>query len=202
MADDTKDKDKATKPAALAAPNLSPEIEIEFGDDRNRVMSWGPTMEILRGAWSRKNLHSDELVEELAKMPDIPGIRVRVVYERKLAVVYDPLALDANKELCQTIANIIFERFRRKEGPSKESKREGMDADDLKTWLYGMRRRVDAGQARVTLGTLPTIAEIERLPGRVRIEMYNSSSRACKWREEFQEFTNLILSHARGMIPV
>lgn len=201
MADD-KDKDKGAKATAPAAPVLSPEIEIELGDDRNRVMSWGPTMEILRGAWTRKNLHSDELVEELAKMPDIPGMRIRVVYERKLAVVYDPLALDANKELCQTIAGIIFERFRRKEGPAKETKRESMDADDLKTWLYGMRRRVDAGQARVTLGTLPTLVELDKIPGRVRIEMYNSSSRACKWREEFTEFTNMILSLGRGTLPV
>lgn len=201
MADD-KDKDTAKGKAASASPVVSPEIEIEFGDDRNRVFSWGPTMEILRGAWTRKNLHSDELVEELAKMPDIPGMRVRIAYERKLAIVYDPLSLDANKELCQVIAAIIFDRFRRKEGPAKESKRESMDADDLKTWLYGMRRRVDAGQAKVTLGTLPSISEIDRLPGRVRIEMYNSSSRACKWREEFTEFTNIILSLGRGQVPV
>lgn len=201
MADD-KDKDKGAKTPVPAAPVISPEIEIELGDDRNRVMSWGPTMEILRGAWSRKNLHSDELVEELAKMPDIPGMRIRVVYERNLAVVYDPLALDTNKELCATIANIIFERFRRKEGPAKESKRESMDNDDLKTWLYGMRRRVDAGQARVTAGNLPTLAELDKMPGRVRIEMYNSSSRACKWREEFTEFTNMILSLGRGTLPV
>lgn len=198
MADD-KDKDKGAK-TTPAAPVISPEIEIELGDDRNRVFSWGPTMEILRGAWSRQNLKSDELVEDLAKMPNIPGMCIRVAYERKLAVIYDPLSLEKNKELCATIAAMIYERFRKKEGPSKTVERKAMDADDLKTWLYGMRRRVDNGQAKVTVGTLPTMDEIERLPGRVRIEMYNSSSRACKWREEFTEFTNTILNFARGTI--
>lgn len=200
MADEKGKGGASANPPSANPPSvsISPEIEIELGDDRNRVFAWGPTMEVLRGAWTRKNLKSDELVEEFAKMPDIPGIRIRVVYERKLAVIYDPLALDTNKELCATIAAIIFERFRRKEGPAKECKREAMDADDLKTWLYGMRRRVDAGQARVTVGTLPTLAEIDKLPGRTRVEMYNSSSRACKWREEFIAFTDMLLSGGRG----
>ncbi len=198
MADD-KDKVKATAPAA---PAISPEIEIEFGDERNRYFAWGPTMEKMRGHWTRKNLHSDELVEELATMPDIPGMRIRVAYERRLAVVYDPLSLEANKTTCDRIAAIIFDRWRIKAGPEKTTTREKMDADDLKTWLYGMRRRVNNKEATVIVGTLPSLDEIDKLPGRVRIEMYNSSSRACKWREEFNEFTDKLLSMGRGNLVV
>lgn len=201
MAEDKKD-DKKEEGAKPVAPKLSPEIEIELGDDRNRVFAWGPTMAILRGAWSRKNLRSDELVEELATMPDIPGMRIIVNVERKLAVIYDPLALDAHKELCQEIQRHIKARFRRDEGPEKEDKRQGMDADDLKTWLYGMRRRVDAKQARVTKGELPPLEVIDKLPGRTRIEMYNSSSRACKWREDFSKYIDAILTLSRGTVPL
>lgn len=192
MAD--KDEKKVTPDASAPAPKVMPEIEIEFGDDRNRVFAWGPTMEILRGAWSRRNLHSDELVEDLAAMPDIPGIRIRMSYERKLAVIYDPLALESNKDVCEKIARIIFDRFRRREGPAKPVERRNMDVDDLKTWLYGMRRRLDSNSARLIVGDLPSLDQIANLPGRTRIEMYNSSSRACKWKEEFDRYTDAIIS--------
>jgi hypothetical protein len=177
-------------------PLLSPEIEIELGDERNRIFAWGPTMELLRGMWTRKNLHSDELVEELAAMPDIPGMRIRVSVERKLAILYDPLSHPDNKVLCDKISAIIFARFRKKEGPAATTERRDLDADDIKTWLYCMARRRDAGQCRVTVGDLPPTVAIERLPGRIRIEAYNSSARACKWKEDFNEHIDAILSRS------
>ena len=183
--------------AGPPAPRISPEIEIEFGDSRNRVFAWGPTMEILRGKWTRTNLNSDELVEELAAMPDIPGMRIRINYDRRRAVVYDPLALPENKPLADKISALIKERFRRNEGPAQPVERNDMDKDDLKTWLFWMVRRVKGKAAVLTAGELPSYEEIEKLPGKTRIAFYDSSSRACKWREEFDAFTNAILSMAR-----
>lgn len=186
------------KPPVPSVPAfvLSPEIEIELGDDRNRSFAWGLTMEILRGGWTRKNLHSDELVEELAAMPDIPGIRIRLNVERKTALIYDPLGLPDNKALSDKIAAIIFARFRVRQGPASPNERRDFDADDVKSWLYCMARRRDAGQARVTVGDLPPTSVVERMPGRIRVEAYNSSARACKWKEDFDKHVDAILSRA------
>jgi len=175
---------------------LSPEIEIELADERNRSFSWGLTMEILRGGWSRRNLHSDELVEDLAAMPDIPGLRIRLNTERKLAVIYDPLGLPDNKALADKISNIIFARFRVRQGPAAPNERRDLDADDIKSWLYCMARRRDANECRVTVGDLPATSRIERMPGRIRVEAYNSSARACKWKEDFNAHVDAILSRA------
>ncbi len=194
MADDKKDS-KATAVAAPAAPVISPEIEVEFGDERNRQFAWGPGGQImLRGAWSKVNLRSDELVEFIATMPNIPGQRVRVCYGRKMAVIYDPLALEKNREECEKLQAIIEKCWGRKEGPVKEVVKQDMDSDDLKTWLYWMRRFVDNGKARVITGDLPTIRDIQALPGRTRMSMYDNSSRACRWQEEYDTFTDSILN--------
>lgn len=188
------EKKRGAPDAGAPAPTISAEIEVEFGDDRNRVFMWGPTMQKLRGFWSRRNLHSDEMVEELGKMPDIPGMRIRLSVERKMAVVYDPLSLPANKEVCETVQRIIFDRWRERQGPEATTERKEMDADDVKTWLYGMRRRYDDGKCRVITGELPTMATIQAMPGRIRIEMFNNSARACRWMEEFNKYIDMIVS--------
>lgn len=183
-------------PAATLAA-LAAEIEIEFGDDRNRVMLWGPTQEKLRGHWKRANLNADELVEGLVKMPDLPGQRIMLNAGRRMAVVYDPLALKENAADAERVAAVIYEFYRVKCGPAQAVEKKDMDADDIKTWLYLMRRHVDAKKARVTKGTLPTAAELEKLPGRSRVEYFNNSHRACKWREEFGEWLDKVLSLGR-----
>lgn len=187
---------------ALPKPTLSAEIEIEIADERNRNVMWGPTMQLLRGAWSRANLHSDEMVEELGKMPNIPGMRIRLSIERRVALIYDPLALPHNEELKDKIAAIIFERWRVKQGPEKPTERKNLDADEIKTWLYGMRRRLDDNKCRMITGELPTLDVIETLPGRTRIEMFNNSARACRWKEDFSKYLDMIVSAGKTVATV
>jgi hypothetical protein len=46
-------------------------------------------------------------------------------------------------------------------------------------------RQVDGGPTAMVLkGVLPTLAEIAKLPGRTSREVWNSSARVSKWREE------------------
>lgn len=182
--------------AALQA-KLAAEIEIEFGDARNRVMLWGPTQEKLRGHWLRANLNGDELVEPFVKMPDMPGQRVVLNYGRRVAVIYDPLGLKENADAAARISAIIYEHYRVKSGPAGAVERKEMDADDLKTWLYGMSRAVEGKKAKVTKGSLPTLAEVETLPGRTRMEYFNNSYRACRFKEEFSQWLDKILSSAK-----
>lgn len=184
---------KTALSAALTA-KLAADIEIEFGDERNRVMMWGPTQQKLRGHWLRANLNGDELVEPFVKLPDIPGQRIALNYGRRFSVVYDPLALKENAATCEKISAIIYEQYRVRSGPAEEVTRKDMDADDLKTWLHGMRRAVDAKKAKVTKGALPTLEEIGTLPGRTRMEYFNNSYRACKFHEEFSDWLDKVLS--------
>lgn len=196
----------ATETATSTVPEVRKieaigEVEIEWGDNRNRCFAWGPTMEILRGAWLRHNLQGDEVVEDLAGIPDIPGMRIRLDTARGLAVIYDPLSLPENKEACELLQRIIKKKFNIDQGPAKTTERKRMDADDVKTWLYGMARAVDGKRAKVVKGSIPFAEDVLNFKGKTRIEMFNNSARACKWREDYDRYVDMLLS-IRSAPPV
>lgn len=190
-----KPSERADRGARVFVPKS--EFEIEFGDGRNRVMSWPPTAEIYRGAWKRANLVGDEMVEIISQFPDIPGMRLRLDPQRRKSVVYDVLYLPEHKEACARLQRLIKLHFGVDQGPAKPVERDRLDDDDIKTWYYWARRKVDAGQATIVRGELPDIDDVERMAGRVRIETFNSSARACKWKEDFDRYIDAILSAGR-----
>lgn len=178
--------------------NTFTEVEVELGDNRNRSVLFPLTQERYRGAWRREFLIADEMVEEIAGMPDIPGMRVRIDPQRRRVVVYDPLSLPENAELCRRVQAFVKKLTREDQGPDKLTEHTLKSDNEVKGWLYWTRRLVDARRARVTQGTLPTLEEIERLAGKTRIENFNSSARACKFKEDQDAWIEAVLDTGRA----
>lgn len=157
---------------------------IEIGDDRCRQLMWPMTMNVLRGRWTRANLIGVTMAPVLAAMPDIPGMRVLVDPARSAARIFDPLAEPANAELLERARRVHKEAFRTEAGAEKAVDYASLSPDELKSWLHCMRRAVDSKHAEVVHGALPTVDQIAALPGKTRMEHYNQSSRAKKFRED------------------
>lgn len=167
---------RRAQPAAI-------EVTIEIASDQNNSVQFPPTMEILRGRWANSNvLVGQSARNELSRMPDIPGIHIQVSVRQRQARLYDPLA--EQPDLVRKI-NDCYKVIEGKEGgPMKDRTIKDMTPDDIKTWLFWMARTVEAGQARVVKGTLPSLAEIADLPGKTRIEQFNQSARKRKFLED------------------
>jgi hypothetical protein len=163
------------------------EVVVEVGDDKCRCMQWPMTKQTLRGAWVKANLFSVTMHPSLQACPDLPGMRVGLDARAGRGRVFDPLNLPEFKETLEKAqAALESGPWRKKYGPEKDVEYPSLRPSEVKSWLYWMRRLVDGKSAKVLSGRLPTMEEIEALPGKTRIENWNSSSRATKFREDAQ----------------
>lgn len=175
---------KVTVPQAISRLG---EIVIELGDDRNRRFLYAPTGQELRGWWKKANLIGMTMDQRMTQMPDLPGMYVCLDCKRARLRILDPLNAPENKGLLAQAQAVHKEVFRTNAGPETDKTEEGLNETRLKTNLYWMRRLVDSGSARIISGELPTLEQIETLPGMTRAEAWNSSARARKYREEPDE---------------
>ncbi|HJT78076.1 MAG TPA: hypothetical protein VJ739_12805, partial [Gemmataceae bacterium] len=164
-------------------------VAIELGDERNRNINWAPEQLILRGRWTRANLLPDEHVEQVQQFPDVPGMMVKVDGRRRRLEVFDPLADPKNKDLADEVAALFKKFFGQQVRPEPPLVRENATDSQVKLWLWHMhvlcvgsprdqKARTGGPQARVAEGQLPRPAEIEALPGRIRVGLYDSSHKA------------------------
>jgi hypothetical protein len=194
MSEDTKGATAAAeKPPAGKGGGVSQafsrlgEIVIEMGDDRNRRFLYAPTGQELRGWWKKANLIGMTMDQRMTQMPDLPGMYICLDCKRARLRVLDPLNAPENKGLLAQAQAVHKDVFRTNAGPETDKLEEGLNDTRLKTNLYWMRRLVDSGSARIVSGELPTLEQIETLPGMTRAEVWNSSARARKYREEPDE---------------
>ncbi len=167
------------------------EIVIEVGDNHNRNPVFAPTQTFLRGRFLKSNLHHSVFNEYVENLPDLPGHRILIDPRRRYGLIFDPLSRDefraqlqdAQKRLRgQSVStagpvNVTY-------GPDQDYKFERMKDSEIKTWIFYMRRLVDAQSAWVVSGNLPQLEEIKSLPGKTRIEIFNSSAKARKFFED------------------
>lgn len=192
MSEDTKPtttEKPPTPPKTVVPPAFSRlgEIVIEMGDDRNRRFLYAPTGQELRGWWKKANLIGMTMDQRMTQMPDLPGMYVCLDCKRARLRILDPLNAPENKGLLAQAQAVHKDVFRTNAGPETDKVEEGLNETRLKTNLYWMRRLVDSGSARIVSGDLPTLEQIEVLPGMTRAEAWNSSARARKYREEPDE---------------
>jgi len=148
------------------------EFVIEITDKRNSNRLWPPTQKMLRGAWLHDNVRDMTIDVEgqaaaMRNLRDIPGHCVYVSFPKGTAKIWDPLSDPNNADLLASIARTVEAAFGTKCGPDKPESYADMDDDALKTWAYWARRFLDASHAVVRKGSVPTMAEIDALPGKV-----------------------------------
>jgi hypothetical protein len=123
----------------------------------------------LRGRWSRNKLGSlsASVSREMASMPDVPGMRVRVIPKENKYVVYDPL--ESQPELLKQIGAILRNAlvFSGDVTYVKRVERK-LDDDTFVSLLLELRRVYDGKNPtfEVISGELPTEEQINALPGR------------------------------------
>lgn len=102
----------------------------------------------------------------LGSLPQIPGMKLAVNPSSGEYHVHDPL-IDS-PELCERIGRRLKARTGSDTGPIKgvPDQRGTIDIHTMKTLCRECVWRVEAGDARVVKGVLPTLEDIEDMPGR------------------------------------
>lgn len=144
---------------------------IEFGDDKNRNFVWPPDKKQLRGKWD-KNVDAHLAPQEdprFRNVPSLPGIRLQVEISRAggSARFFDPLQDPEYTRDCTTTSKVVKEIWGKEQGAEPERIVPFEDANEAKTWIFWARRFLDAKGAAVVEGTVPTMQEIARMPGKI-----------------------------------
>jgi len=147
---------------------------VEIAAPRNRNVRFGPTLERLRGRWSHTVTGGRSVHESLSRLhmvaPEIPGIYLSLDTKIREAKRYDPLReTEEGRRLwvqIEEVCDLYHEYFGRRK-PWDTAVYPNMHANDMKTWLFEMRKLVDAGLARPVSGSdpLPDLDKIRQLPG-------------------------------------
>lgn len=130
----------------------------------------------------------------LGILPEIPGMELHVNPKSLTYKVYDPLT--DNKELCERIVKRLsaasFNAPQEIRGvPTKEA---SLDKDRMKTLLREMIWLVDAGDAHVCRGVMPTLEQVEQSPGRFLLNPGSTLSNTqprfeCDWDSWLEKLT-------------
>jgi len=103
----------------------------------------------------------------LGALPEIPGMRISVNPAKLEAVITDPL--HDNEDLCDTIRQFMesSEAFMSvgTEIRGVDTRKEKLTEDSMKTLCRELIWLVDSEDARVHKGTMPTLEDVENLPG-------------------------------------
>lgn len=155
---------------------VSNEIAIEIATSKNQNFLFGPLGHLrIRGRWDFHKVagrFSHDAMKMLNQATDIiPGECIAVDIENRTCRLFDPLReTERGRELWAKIEPIVAEYQGHFECGTKL--REPVviadcNEDTLKTWLYYMRRAVDAGHAKViSKREIPPLEKIRALPGR------------------------------------
>lgn len=183
MADDRKQQQGGTATATLQAPVAKPFMFlIEVATNHNNSILWPVNQRKLRGRWDRDKFPRGSVTDdEFSKMPNpIPGMYIEVDSAKRMARIFDILG-DENPKV-QSILKRIEEVIkasgvadRARIGPDKTETLTKLDDNELKTWAYYARRFLDNRCVEIKKGAVPTMEEIEALPGLTRREIFDQS---------------------------
>ncbi len=146
---------------------------VEFSTKTNENVVCPLTKKTLRGRWSNANLRGRTADNAIASMPDIPGIMVVFDGAKRIVEYRDPLAEESAVQLLKTIRGICKECRILQPDPDKKRSFPELTLDRMKQYCYWARRWTDGEQVVLTAGAVPTMAEVDLLPGRVELELFN-----------------------------
>ena len=172
-------KERGDGPTPAAAARIEGFI-VEFGDLYCRNHTINCFRIRARGAWSITRLHQRpiggrDIGSAMSSMPAIPGQQLRVVPKEMRAYLEDPLQdlpdlLDTINAVAKN-ARSIWKGVPFKPVPTVELK---LTSDLLVTLILELHRKLETGNIEVIKGRLPTIEQVDKLPGREMFDPWNN----------------------------
>lgn len=132
-------------------------LVVEVDDQYNRDLFFAPLGKRVRGRFdaARAAQRSRDAGEALHRWPEpIPGQHIGIDPQKGEGWIEEPLYADRHAATRKRLAD---------SGMALPPERQSFAAVDVVSWLYYLKRAVEAGHARVVEGTLP-----ERIEGKPR----------------------------------
>lgn len=178
-----------------------PMFTVEFGDDRNRGTFPIDVLKLrVRGSWIKSHFTREKgsrsIGDQMSRMPDIPGIRMDVAPAVGAMRLYDPLEEDTRKmEAIRSAFDEIqgIKQVGAKIGPMQAVEHR-LDIHQMKSLLaecaVKLKGRAGDDQYTMTLirGEVPTLEQLNAMPGRKLYDPWNSSNNKPKFEDQAEEF--------------
>lgn len=166
---------------------------VEFGDAYGRNQYISSLRERVRGRFSLSDMHARpegcySVGDAMSVMPEVPGIHMEVDTNKKTARLYDPLEDDTPRMM--RVASILKNNMLGFDGqlgtaPERVVK---LTDDVLKTLIAELIRRRENKSLWVKEGNLPSMEDLDKLPGHVLNDPNNSSTMKAKYKKDAREF--------------
>lgn len=161
-------------------------VEVDDGNGGRLQLQASPRVgKVVRGRWELAKLGERIVDDRLKNVPQvIPGIVIIVDFAARKIAFTDPLSWKSNAALLKELQKVMKEFSGVDQGPEKELSYAPLTADQMKTWLYWLRRHLDARQLKVHRGTVPEMSEIMRLPGRALMQPHDKNPKVMVQQSE------------------
>jgi hypothetical protein len=138
-----------------------PSIQIEIRNPKNMGILFKPTQTVVRGAIDFVSTKDPELYRLGMDFDGktIPGKRIVLDTDKGTGLIFDPLALAENDALAAKLRAKLSGPIKGSDISFAEPKK--YEKVHAATWLYHMRRAVEAGHAVVVSGDINTPVEGE-----------------------------------------
>lgn len=157
---------------------------VEIADSRNGNVLWPITQAVLRGKWARANIPAQSYPERLQEMPDLPGMHIAIDTNRRKGSVFDLLSRSTHKDLLKKANRQHLAIWGVECEPERDITLATMTDNQMKSWLYWIRRMLDAKQCVCVEGTVPSMAQIEAMPGTFMTNVFDASVHVKKETEK------------------
>ncbi|MAT51483.1 MAG: hypothetical protein CMK32_09905 [Porticoccaceae bacterium] len=136
---------------------------------------FGPLSQRLRGRWEANKIvrfpisENSGLAGLMDAAPEIPGMYIWIDLEKRSAGAKDPLeCTESGKRIMAKIQSHYKQVESAVVSPAEPIEITGMTDDQIKDFLYWMRRSVDDGHAVAVANSpeLPPMEKIKQMPGR------------------------------------
>lgn len=174
------------KAAAKTTADVKFVIEIDTGDT-NGSLYCAITKKLMRGRFEMRRLKNKVPDDRFANCPDIPGMMIAFDGRNARVEVRDPLAQKENEQVRKEAQAACAAMGWGKPEPVPTRTFTALSENRAKDWVYWARRYIDGGQARQVAGVVPTMAEIEDMPGAVERNTHDTNPN----REKYPDTSNV-----------
>lgn len=159
---------------AVASKQSLREFTVEFGNDSGHQITINTLQLTVRGRWSIARLMSRSggfyrgcraPMPELHGMPDIPGMRMKIIPRTRTAVLYDPLEQDSRLMDRISEAGAAARLRGLSAWRPNESSEHKLNEHKFKSLVHDLSRLAGKGDLTVLEGEMPTEEQIEDMPG-------------------------------------